>query len=478
MPAPAQIDGEPRWTGTREVLAMAWPIILSSVSYTVMEFCDKWMVSQLGTAPLAAVGSASIWSFTLSTLLIGTVGCVSTFAAQSLGRGNLSHCANYAWQGLYLSFFVGALLLLLWPLAGPLFGVMGHSPEVTGLEMLYFRIRVIGYMPMACAVGLAGFFQAVNHPRVPMWVAILSVIANLIFNYLLIFGKFGFPALGVAGAAIGTVLAVYLHALLLLAIFLSARYDARFQSRSAWRFSPRRVRELIRIGAYSGGSMFLDVANWSIFTSFIVGSFGDVQLAAHTIALSFMHVSFMPAVAMNQAVAALVGQWVGRKDIPRAKHRTYVALRISAAYMFLMGIFFAVFGPQIIGGLFSDDPAVIALGHRLLLLAAVFQGFDAVNIICMGGLRGAGDTRWMMWVMFITAYLVFLPMALFCAFTLGGEAFGAWIAASLYIVGLSGMLFHRFHSEAWRDINIFSEEEEAALPEPRQAGPDAEPQEG
>lgn len=470
---------EPRWTGTREVLVMAWPIILSSISHTVMEFCDKWMVSQLGTAPLAAVGSASIWSFTLSTVLLGTVGCVSTFAAQSLGRGNLRNCANYAWQGVYLSLAAGALLLVLWPVSGPLFRLMGHGAEVTRYELLYFRLRLLGYPAMACAVGLASFFQAVNHPRVPMWAAILSMAANLLFNYVLIFGKFGFPALGVAGAAIGTVFAMYLHGGLLLAVFLSARFHAAFGTRTAWRFEPRRTRELVRIGAYSGGSMFLDVANWSIFTSFIVGSFGTVPLAAHTIALSFMHVSFMPAVAMNQAVAALVGQWIGRGDIARAKSRTYVALRISAAYMLAMGLFFAVFGSAIIGGLFSDDAAVIALGHRLLILAAVFQGFDAVNIICMGGLRGAGDTRWMMWVMFLTAYIVFLPLALLFAFVLGGGAFGAWVAATIFITGLSVMLFRRFHGEAWRGINIFSEEsrpEIAAVPGPGKA--ETEPQEG
>lgn len=447
---------EPRWTGVREVMMMSWPIILGSLSYTVMEFCDKWMVAYLGTEALAAVGSAGLWSYTLSTMLLGVVGCVSTFAAQSLGRGHKQDCARYAWQGIYLSVMAGVLALMLWPASGALFRAMGHSEVVTGMELSYFRIRLLGYIPMAWGTALAAFFQSVNRPRIPMYAAMAGNASNLVLNYLLIFGKFGFPCWGIAGAAVATVFSQVLQTGIQHVVFMSRAYDAEYGTRSAYPFDFSRLRELFRIGWPSGMSMFLDIFNWGIFTSFLVGHFGDVSLAAHNVALSFMHLSFMPAVAVNQGIAVIVGQWVGRGDIPRARARTYTAIRLCILYMFVMGLGFAAFGETLIGRVFSSDPGVIDLGRKLLLLAALFQAFDAINIVSLGALRGAGDTRWIMWAMFTAAYVFFLPLALVLAFWVHGGAFGAWVGATVYIILLSGVLFYRFYSGHWRHINIFT----------------------
>ena len=471
---------EPRWTSTREVLMMSGPIVLGSLSYTVMEFCDKLMVSQLGTDEIAAAGSASIWSWMLGTVLFGIVGCVATFVAQCIGRDEYAHCARYTWQGIYLSLVAGLVALPLWPLSGSIFRLMGHSASVTQLEISYFNLRLLGYLPMAGISALAAFFMAINQPRIPMYVAMVAMVLNVALNFLLIFGSrslgipvievFGFslatPRLELGGAAIATVLAQWLQMVLLLCVFLNRKYHKKYATRTTWAIDMPRMRELLSIGLPSGFGMFLDVANWGIFTSFIIGRFGSEQLAAHNIALSFMHISFMPAVAMSQGISAIVGQWIGRQDIPRAKLRTYTGIRITALYMMIMGATFAIFGGRLVGWMFSDDPEVIWLAHRLLILAAVFQGFDAVNIICMGALRGAGDTHWMMRVMFAAAYLFFLPLSIICAMALHGKAFGAWIAATVYVTGLSSILFKRFQGERWRDINIFSQTSTATAAPP------------
>jgi len=451
---------EPRWTGAREVLLMSGPIVLGSISYTVMEFADKLMIAQLGTEPLAAAGSASLWSYTLGVLFLGVLSCVSTFVAQSIGRGRPELCASYAWQGLYLSLLAALLALVLLPLSGPLFHAMNHSPEVTRLELVYFRLRLLGYPALAALTALAAFFQAVDRPMIPAYTAIIANTCNLLLNYLLIFGKFGFPELGVAGAAIATVIAQFLQAGLLFALFLGPAFHARYATRLGYPLSLKRIRELLRVGLPSGVSLFLDIANWAVFTSFLVGSFGAAALAAHNVALSFMHVSFMPALALNQGIAPIVGRWIGRNDFERAQARTHTAIRLAAVYMFVMGIVFAVFGGVLIGTLFSDDPEVIRLGHRMLILAAIFQAFDAIAIVTIGALRGAGDTRWIMWVMFFFAYFVFLPAAYVLAIPMGGGAFGAWIGATFYIILLGGIIFMRFRSGRWREMNIFSEEVE------------------
>lgn len=475
--AAARHKEESRWAGVQEVTVMSGPIILGSLSFAIMEFIDRVMVNKLGTEALAAVGSASIWSYTASTLLLGIVACVGAFVAQCLGRGEHRRCGAYAWQGLYLSLAAGVIAVAFYPLAPFLFGLMGHGDRVTEMELAYFQVRLFSYLPLAFVTTLAAFFQAANYSVVPMFVAIFGTIVNIVLNYMLIFGNWGAPALGIAGAAWATNASMFLQCILLLAIFLSQPFARRFGTRSNTRFDRAMATELLRIGAPSGAMMFLDVANWSIFISFVVGRLGAVPLAANNVALSFMQLAFIPAFALNQGISAIVGQWIGRGDFARARARTYTALRMAMVYMVSLGIFFAVFGAELIGLVFAPEEAlVLQLGHQLLIVAAVFQIFDAVCIVMSGALRGAGDTRWMMWVTFFSAYLVFIPCAIVLAFPLGGGVLGAWIGAAVYILVLSVLMWGRFRGERWREMNIFSATRPGALDKVPDKGPDGSPE--
>lgn len=437
---------------------MAGPIILGMLSYTVMNFCDTWMVSFLGDRTVAAAGSAGLWSYTLSTLLLGVAGCVSTFASQCIGRNQPKRCGAYAWQGIYFVVPAAVLAAGLIVAAPSLFSTMtGHSDEVIALETVYFQVRALGYPAMVWSTALGAFFMSVNRPQVPMYLSILSNGVNLFLNYCLIFGKFGFPALGLAGAGIATILSQWLGALLGHALFITRHFDARYATRRTWRFNPRAFWEICRIGLPNGLSMFLDVFIWAIFTSFIVGRFGDTQLAAHNIAIAFMHVAFMPALGMNQAIAPIVGQWIGRGMHDRAQARTWTAIKLCMVYMFLVSGTFALTGNHLIAAIFSNTPEVVRLGHLLLMCAGVFQGFDAINIVIMGALRGAGDTRWMMWAMFVGSYVIFLPGALLVAIHWNTGAFGAWVWATVYILAFAALMYWRFQGGYWRSINIFGE---------------------
>lgn len=452
---------------------MAGPIVISAMSFVAMDFADKLMVAQLGTENLAAIGSASIWAYVLGTIILGVVGCVSTFVSQSIGRGEPTRAGAYTWQAFYVSLLAGVLALLLWPLSGTLFGLMGHSEAATKLEIAYFNVRLLGYLPMAWGTALIAFYQGINRPAVTMYVVVVANITNIVFNYGLIYGKLGMPQLGIAGAAWGTILSQYVQALLMHLLFVSRSTDREYHTRETWRFNPHRFWELIRIGAPAGGSMMLDVAIWGIFISFIVGRFGDKALAANNAALSIMHISFVPAIALNQAIAPIVGKWIGSGDIPRAKARTFTALKIGGIYMLVAGIFFAIFGAPIIA-IFNDDPEVILLGWQLLVIAAVFQLSDSTQIVLMGALRGAGDTRWVMMATLIGAYCCFLPLACFLALVYPGGPFWAWVGASIYIIGLSITLMRRFLSERWRHINIFAEDKSTNTTTPELAPQAAE----
>lgn len=459
---------EPRFAGLREVLGMAFPIILGMLSFTIMHFVDQVMVSKLGKSELAAVGPASLWVYTLATVFLGIVGCVATFAAQSLGRGRRADCARYTWQGIYFSIGAGLVALPLWFISEPMFRMMGHEEAVTQLEVTYFNIRLISYGLIAWNTALSSFFQAVSRQLVPMYTAIVANLINIVLDYLLIFGAFGFPRWEIAGAAVATNVAIFAQLGMMQVVFLSPRYQREFATRETMRLDLGKLRELLHVGWPAGITSFADVFNWAIFTSFIVGYFGTAQLAAHNVAMSFMHLSFMPIVGFNHAIAAIVGQWIGRGSIATAKARTYTATRIAVAYMLTMGIIMALFGPQLIRLFFSTDPEVVRLGRILLLFAATFQGFDAINIVMTGALRGAGDTRFALYAFLLAGYFFFLPLALLLSFPLGLEATGAWIGATAYIILLSGLFFSRFHGERWRHIRIFAADR-VATPAPADA---------
>jgi len=496
---------------------MSYPIIVGSLSVTVMGFVDQVFVSRLpdGDAAMAAVGSGGLWSYTATTFVLGAVGCVSTFVSQCVGRGDKHESGSYAWQGIYLSLLSALIALALWPLAAPMFAAMGHTPEITQGETIYFQVRLFGFVPYAWLVSLTAFFQAIGRPGIPAWAGVIGNIVNAFFAWALIFGNAGFPAWGIMGAGVALVIATLVQAGLLQALFLLPAVDAQFSTRRSYAPDLTKLGDLVRIGWAAGLSAFMDIFNWALFTGFVIGRLGETAFAAHQVALNFMHLSFMPAIGVHNAMAPIVGRYIGMGDIPRAKARTYTAIRLCMVYMFSLGVFMAVFGRPLIRFFFEPSADVVVLGHALLILAALFQAFDAINIVTMGSLRGAGDTRWMAFVGVMGAYGVFLPMALLLAWptrwtialacavatvavallslrwvgvetgrravlvllAVNGVAFpvslllvwpegwgavGAWIGATLYIIGLSGFLFARFYGEEWRHIRIFSQDRIAA----------------
>lgn len=435
---------------------MSVPIIMGIFSFAIMRFVDTWMVAQLpGDTALAAVGQAGLATFTLATFFVGVAGCVSTFASQSIGRGQPQNAARYAWQGIYIAWAAGFAVLAWWPLADPLFYSLGHPPHVAELESVYFRIRLLGFIFISWQCAMASFFQAVHRPHVPMMGAVFANLLNAVLDYLLIFGSFGFPRLEIAGAAWATVAAQAVEVAVLQTIFLSRRCHAEYGTRTAYPFDWTKVRELFRVGWPAGLTLLADVFNWSIFTLWVIGQFGETAMAAHNAVMQFIHLSFLPAVGLNQGIAAIVGRWVGRGDIARAKARTYTAMKLAMGWMTTVGIILALFGASLTRFFFSKDPEVVRMSHTLFMLAAMFQAFDAINIVLFGALRGAGDTRWTMFMTAAMGYGFFVPLAFLLAFTLNGGALGAWVAATVYIIVLSGVVLWRFHAERWRHVRIF-----------------------
>jgi MATE family multidrug resistance protein len=437
----------------REVVGMGAPIIASMSSSTFRMFVDFWMVSLLGKAQTAAIGPARITVFTVTAFLMGLARSTNTFAGQCFGRRELRECGPYTWQGLYIAAVAGALSLLFPPLAPVIFRLMGHPPDLVALEVTYAGVTILMVGFVTANVTMASFFQAISRQRVPMFTSFVANAANIALDYVLIFGKLGFRPQGMRGAALATVLASMLETTLLLSVFLRQSMATEFGTR-LWRWDWRRTRQFLRIGLPMGLSFMLDVASWTVFIGLVVTRFGDVQLAASNVTDQILHLSFMPAVGMGVATSALVAQYIGRGDVPGARRRAWMALRLTGTYMLTMGLLFFVFRRGLIG-LFRPEPEVVRWGSRLLVLAALYQLLDAMGITMAGALRGAGDTRWPAAVGILYAWGLMLPLSYLLGHVLGYQVVGAWSAATLYVILYGVTMWRRWERGTWERLSIF-----------------------
>ncbi|MBT5873926.1 MAG: hypothetical protein HOH43_10940, partial [Candidatus Latescibacteria bacterium] len=212
------------------------------------------------------------------------------------------------------------------------------------------------------------------------------------------------------------------------------------------------ILRVIRVGAPIGVQRFLDIGSFVIFSA-LIGRLGDGQLAANQIAIQMMSISYMVGLSIGMASTVLVGQYIGAKNLDMAERSTYSALKLAIIYMFLIGLTFIAFPVELVS-IFNDEPDVIKYGRQGLMFAAIFQAFDALAVVLIGSLRGAGDTRWTMMAALVGAWVIFLPLSYYLAITLKMDFFGAWMAATVYICGLGLACYYRFRKGVWKTMTI------------------------
>lgn len=461
-----------------EMLHIAAPTVLGMLSYTVMQFVDKFFCSKLGVEELAAAGNGGVAAWFPCSVMAALLGVINTFVSQHLGAGRPERGSAYAWAGLWMSTLMWAVVLLPYAWYLPeVFSTMRHlagvedvNEKVRALEVDYARVLLAGMVFSLWARGLSQFFYGMHRPMVATVGVIAGNLVNFVLTYALVFGKWGFPAWGVAGSAVGTVIGTIIEAGIPLAVFLSRQYDAKYGTRHAWRLNMDAVRDILRIGWPSALMFGNEMVCWWVFMSGFVAKFGPAHNAASWITLQYMHVSFMPAVGMSVAVQAMVGKAIGAGTPEIARARVRLGVQLTMAYMGVCALAMVLFRGPLVSIFLNDpsaalesgaelsatDPAVVLhIGSQLLILAAVFQMFDAVGITMVGALRGAGDTLWPGVVTMILAWSLIIA---------GGGAIirlwpelgalGPWIGAAVYIIAFALAMAWRWKSGAWRRMKL------------------------
>lgn len=461
-----------RWTtegGYREVLVIAFPLILSTGAWSVQHFVDRMFLSWYSPEAIAAAMPAGILNFSVMSLFIGTASYVNTFVAQYHGAGRYHRIGAAMWQGVYVSLLGGLALVCLIPFAWPIFSLVGHDPLVQRYEVQYFQILCLGGGPVIASSAISGFFSGRGRPWPVMWVNTFSTAVNLVLDYALIFGKWGFPELGIKGAAIATVLSGIFSFLVLMALVSTKANNKTYHTLKGWKPEKGLFLRLLRFGLPSGVQFFLEIVGFTIFI-LLVGRLGTTNLAATNIAFNINTLAFMPMIGCGIAVSVLVGQYLGmdRPELAQTSaysgfHMTFIYMTsIAAAYVLIPDIFVIPFAVQADPEGFAE---IYGLAVILLRFVAIYSVFDTMNIIFVSTLKGAGDTRFIMFMIIIISALVLVIPAYVAIVILNYGLMVAWVIASVYVIILGFVFYFRFLGGKWKTMRVIEEPVTALPPE-------------
>ena len=443
-----------------DVMGMAFPMVVSQASETVNLFVDRIFLSKLGKLYLAGSLSGGISSFTLMSIFIGTVGYINAIVAQNDGAGKKRNCARATIQGLYLSLFSWPVLVLFIPFAGMFQGWLGNSPEQSRISMEYFRVLIYGSVFNISRFALGGFFIGLGKTRIVMLANIAGMLVNVPMNWILIFGKFGLPALGITGAAIGTVAGIFTINVILLAVYLSPVYRREYHTGSELGFHRPLAVTLLKFGSPAGIEFFLNLAAFNFFIHFM-HSYGPDTAAAFTITINYDLVAFIPLLGLSSAVSALVGRYVGGKQIENAGKVTFMTLFLGWSYSSIVILLF-VFGAEGLVTVFTRNlengsVTVLPLARVMLRLAAIYILADSTQIIISGALRGAGDTRFVMWLSVILHW-VFAAAIWYFIKIKEIPPIMAWVTFIVFVLVLGVFIVWRYTAGRWRKMSLVTEE--------------------
>lgn len=436
--APDAAPNELAWTEAPlpALLTLAWPIILSMLSASVMTLVDTFFVSRLGTWALAGVGLGGIVSFSIVCFPLGSLGAVKILASQAVGAGRGENVGRYLGAGLALASIMTAVAFAVASGVAEIIHHAAASPETGTAAGVYIQIGAFGILPMLVRIAIEQVRLAQGDSRTPMYVALFSNACNVGFNYWFIVVL----EMGVAGAAYGTLAANVVGCLAMVFV----------QALEGFRVTGTRFRDLAsiwRLGLPTGLQMLLEMGAFTMMVLMLT-NLSDLDGAANQIAIQVIHFGFLPCVAVAEAASIMVGQAVGanRRDLVHVVTRG--ALLPILGFAGFVAIVFVAAGPWI-ASQFSVDPELVALTVRLLYVAALFQFADGLSILCRAVLRGTGDVRFCATFGVLISWGLTPPLTWFFGYHLGFGALGGWGGLCLEIIVGATVFWLRLRSNRW-----------------------------
>ncbi len=465
------LKGIEKWfTGpgnVKELLAIAFPMVVSSACETFMTFTDRLFLSRLGPEYMNASMGGWLTSFTMMAFFMGLIGFSTALVAQYLGAGRKSRCSVVVVQAFGIAVVSCALILILLPLANYFMDFFGIAPEQLVLQKIYFNLVIYAALLSIFRHVLSCFFSGIGRTRIIMVSALVAMLVNVIGNYILIFGKLGFPAYGIRGAGYGTIIGSFCGLLVIGFAYFSKSNRKEFGVFNCCRFEPESMGKLLRFGSPMGVEMLL---NFIAFTGLIMifHSHGLVVASAITIVFNWDMVSYVPLIGLEIGMISLSGRYMGAGK-PDIVHRAAMSgLKVGWLYSSVIFLFF-VLVPDVLVRVFSPEQETLLfsqaepLAITMLRMASLYVMIEAVIVIFIGALRGAGDTYWTMGASVILHWML-LPIPLVVMNWLGYSVIAAWGCVIMVFMTFSLVFFLRYRNGKWRSLRVIHEPVEDMFP--------------
>ena len=448
----------------RGIIAISLPIIAGMAGRTIMMFSDRLFLAQHSQLELQASLPAGILSFTFLCILFGTVSYSSTFVSQYFGAGDRDGCSQSMAQGYYLAMFSAPLLAAMTIPGSMLLNISGHAPEVLALEQTYFRILMLSASGPVFTAAASSFWNGRGKTVPAMTAVLIGAGINILLDYAMIFGKFGFPEMGIRGAGIATAISSFIPGTILTVAAYSGKTARNYRTRENFKFSWPLTKRILRFGFPAGLHIFMDVASFTVFI-FIAGRLSVVDFTANNLAFSVNNLAFNPLLGFGFATTVIVGRCIGmgRTDMAiRATGRSFV---LSMLYFVPLAVTFILFPGFYTKLFFSPDSTctveeLSSTVTKLLLIVAAWGVFDAISLVYGGALRGAGDTRFVVWVSALLGWLFWIPGIIYLYAVRHSGIVDLWLFTSLYVAVFGFLFFFRFKTGKWKSINLLGNQQD------------------
>ena len=438
---------------TRTVLRLAWPVVVERLSVSTLAAVDALLVGHyVGADGVAAVGVGVLMFWIPLAGAFGLDIATTAVIARDFGSGK-SDTMERTMRAAILAALIWGLVaaVFLFVLAGPLLTLMGAKPDVRDFGVDYMRAAAFGFPGLMLLYASSGIMRGLGNTVISMSIIIMLNVVNAVVAFLLISGVVGIR-LEVLASGIGYASGGIVGGLLAVAVLLSGVGPIRYRLDHAFVTGRDEVRRLLNVGLPSGLEEVQFMAAFIIYSRIVYG-LGTTSVAAHTVALRTLDLAIVPGFALGAAGTTLVSRYLGAGRPDHAERAARTSLAIAVGSMLTMAVLLEIFAPQFVS-LFVDDPDVIRTGTRLLRVFAIAFPFLGLHASLGGALRGAGDNRYVLGVLTVTAWGVRIPVALFCTFVLGWGATGAWLGAMAENMVRGSLILRRFQQGAWRGKKV------------------------
>lgn len=443
--------------GMADVLKLAFPMVLSTLSWTVMQFLDRMFLFWHLPQEMAAAMPAGMVSFSVLCFPLGLVSYVSTFVAQYIGAQQPDRIGRSVWQAVWLGLICTPLFLLLIPMSSHLFHWARHGEAIARMEADYFRVLLWGAGAAVIESALSGFYTGRGAMRVVLAVSLLGAAANSVLDVVWIFGYLGFPESGIVGAAWATVVATWLKVLVYVAA-IRFRGSPIYEFRQGCVWDRALMARLIRFGTPNGLQMLVEVSSFTVFL-LLLGRLGPLELTATSLAFNVNSIAFVPMIGLGISVMTIVGQQVGRRRPDLAAKATWNALALALSYSTIMALAYVTVPDLFLIGFQSDSNTLVGVRDVtvvLLRFVAAYCLWDAMNLIFCSAVKGAGDTLFVL-IVSIGMSAAAAGGGWYGLEYLGWGLMGFWTMVTVWISSLGLVYMARFCWGPWRTMRVIED---------------------